>query len=909
MKPLHCRAALSSLAIGACVLASATAQDHSRDGAPNSGPQVSNTTPTFTGTALPGAKAGTERWIVHFATRPFDLSSLRDEALGARRADVASAVVEDLEHRMKEHQKAFVADVERLGGHVFAQWWLVNACAIEIDPEQLPAIRALENVAYLQPDIEVLPTIKTATNSANHNADYLQSIGVRGSGIAVAIIDTGHDSNMAGSGRPHITYSYRGTSATRLVLNRKIGLQPADDVHGHGTAVGSIAAGWKWYTTTADYGHAYDANIAGYAIANNATTGSSSTATMASAYNQMAADAIPYKIKVSNLSYAGSPNPLSVEQKAMDAATNATDILNITSAGNSGTSTASSLINVNGISVGAVYENSHSLWSGSSRGTTDGQYFPDMAANGVSTNMARRNLETSDAIMTGTSMAAPQVAGCATSLRAIRTDLKADEIRAVLLASTGTCQYTTARQSNAGPGCGYLRDDVAYRTLVDRDRHGRASLTNTNRVWRRSLPVVKGRTYQFAIAWNRMNTSLSTWTNLNLYVRRADSTIYYSTTARNTEEFVRFTAGTTEYLTVEVWLSGSVVGGTTQSFGWASLTDTLPKIPGEYLTYGPGCVGSSGGGGIILPAAYASKMGESANTFPHARSNMRYQQVFLRNEVGVARTFNELSLRLDDTSGGPAQSQKLAVKLGYTARSHTNLSPLFASNVSGSMSTVFSGSIVLPQWNGGNYSPTRCTVSIKFSSPWFWTPASGRNLLVEMVNTSASSSSHFMDSVSSSSATTSRLVGTTATAGGGTVYANSGLVMCLRSASLRAIPILANGSVPELNRSFSVNLARARSGSAAALILGGSKTLWGSVPLPLPLAGAGAPGCYLLASYDLLLAARVTSTSGTAVIPIDVPSDASLVGKDFHNQWFIFDSGANALGLSFSNGGTARVGR
>ncbi|MCB9882944.1 MAG: hypothetical protein H6832_04425 [Planctomycetes bacterium] len=74
-------------------------------------------------------------------------------------------------------------------------------------------------------------------------------------------------------------------------------------------------------------------------------------------------------------------------------------------------------------------------------------------------------------------------------------------------------------------------------------------------------------------------------------------------------------------------------------------------------------------------------------------------------------------------------------------------------------------------------------------------------------------------------------------------------------------------------------------------------------------AETGAPGCYLVASYDMLIGASATTSYGTAAIPIQVPSDASLVGNAFHNQWFVLDAGANKLGLTFSNGGTAIVGR
>ena len=87
--------------------------------------------PKFGGRALPGARAGEERWIVHFKTRSFDLRALQDELSGRAAAGPAGALVADYERRMREDQAPFAAAVRGLGGTVVAQWWLVNACAID----------------------------------------------------------------------------------------------------------------------------------------------------------------------------------------------------------------------------------------------------------------------------------------------------------------------------------------------------------------------------------------------------------------------------------------------------------------------------------------------------------------------------------------------------------------------------------------------------------------------------------------------------------------------------------------------------------------------------------------------------------------------------------------------------------
>ncbi|MCA8972779.1 MAG: hypothetical protein KDC95_23535, partial [Planctomycetes bacterium] len=192
--------------------------------------QVAGEAPATTAKPVPGLVAGTESWIVHFQNRPFDLSAFRAEMYGNKNPEVIATIVKDLEAKVQAHQKKFCNDIVALGGRVTHQWWLVNACCIEVAPKHLAAIRQMGNVAMLEPNVEVIPQIKTATNSANHNSDALNAKGVIGTGVACAIIDTGQDSNMNGSGKPHITYSRLGTAATRLVKNMQIGTQPADDV-------------------------------------------------------------------------------------------------------------------------------------------------------------------------------------------------------------------------------------------------------------------------------------------------------------------------------------------------------------------------------------------------------------------------------------------------------------------------------------------------------------------------------------------------------------------------------------------------------------------------------------------------------------------------------------------------------
>ena len=124
----------------------------------------------------------------------------------------------------------------------------------------------------------------------------------------------------------------------------------------------------------------------------------------------------------------------------------------------------------------------------------------------------------------------------------------------------------------------------------------------------------------------------------------------------------------------------------------------------------------------------------------------------------------------------------------------------------------------------------------------------------------------------------------------------------------RQTPKLSNSGVPTINKSFSVDLSGAKPTTAAVLILGGSNKLWGNVGLPLDLKPLQAPGCSLLVSFDATFVTAVDA-NGAGKVSFGIPNSSNLVGLTWHNQYFVIDKAANPLGASFSNGGSAKVGR
>src|SRR5262249_50341885 len=157
------------------------------------------------------------------------------------------AVVQDLERKADGDQDEVARLIDELGGRVTRRWWIVSGCAVELAEPQVKTLREHPRVVAVEPDVlggaaASLPLpIKDGTNAANHNADALQAIGIKGGGVAVAILDSGQDEHTGQLQRPHATYfvngdplnlSGGGLSGSRLLGNFKMGVMSADDITG-----------------------------------------------------------------------------------------------------------------------------------------------------------------------------------------------------------------------------------------------------------------------------------------------------------------------------------------------------------------------------------------------------------------------------------------------------------------------------------------------------------------------------------------------------------------------------------------------------------------------------------------------------------------------------------------------------
>ena len=134
-------------------------------------------------------------------------------------------------------------------------------------------------------------------------------------------------------------------------------------------------------------------------------------------------------------------------------------------------------------------------------------------------------------------------------------------------------------------------------------------------------------------------------------------------------------------------------------------------------------------------------------------------------------------------------------------------------------------------------------------------------------------------------------------------------LVCPPVASLGSPPVIhAPGGGPRINQGFTLQLSIAPPSSPSLIMTGVSRTRMGPIQLPLDLKPAGAPGCWLSASMDII-AFTPASKAGIATLRFPIPNSAALIKQRFYNQALCLDGKANQLGLLFSNGGQATIGK
>ncbi|MEM7198867.1 MAG: kelch repeat-containing protein [Planctomycetota bacterium] len=117
-----------------------------------------------------------------------------------------------------------------------------------------------------------------------------------------------------------------------------------------------------------------------------------------------------------------------------------------------------------------------------------------------------------------------------------------------------------------------------------------------------------------------------------------------------------------------------------------------------------------------------------------------------------------------------------------------------------------------------------------------------------------------------------------------------------------------SGSLPALGQTLQMDLAPLSQSVFVVPfgLVGGSRTTYATVPLPLDMGVLGAPGCSLHVAINVVLPMTKTGSSATWSLPI--PFNLALAGRELYQQGFVLDAAANPFGAVTSNGVTVNVG-
>ncbi len=401
--------------------------------------------------------------------------------------------------------------ITRLGGHVTQELSLIHAIGATLPARAVPALARARGVRWVSLDAPVVKSSYTCCDPATLQQVYTQAVGAarlwgqyQGQGIGVAVVDSGVNPQQD-------LYTTAGASRLVAAVNLSTGYNTSTtDGYGHGNHVAGIIAGNGSSSRGAYIGVAPSANIVDVKVSDD--QGGSTASSVVNGLQWVFTNKSRYNIRVVNLSL-NSTVADSYQVDPLDAAVEAlwnAGIVVVVSAGNSGSTAAGVLFAPANdpfvITVGAV--NDHGTVSPSddtldpfssygtlpvstTTGLTTAIKKPDLVAPGTNlvSLMANQNSILATAHpdhvlnhfyfrMSGTSMAAPVVAGVVALLLQASPSLTPNQVKYRLMATA----QPLASPSGVGAGEVNAAAAVAYTsaTSANQDLAMAASLQAGN---------------------------------------------------------------------------------------------------------------------------------------------------------------------------------------------------------------------------------------------------------------------------------------------------------------------------------------------------------------------------------------------------------------------------------------------
>ncbi len=435
-------------------------------------------------TVVPGASSGS---AAAGSSAPLDP---RIATLAARKPDAVVQAIVQFNAPVSEAKAQ--SDATRVHARIIADLPIIHGLALKLTAAQARSLAASPNVHAVSLNTMVTPQslpnghlplqmLGTGLSGGQLQTTYDQTLGVlplwkfgiTGTGVGVAVVDTGVDGSLP-------DFASKDHDSSRVVASAVANADAttATDSYGHGTDVAGIIAGDGDNRGSGDplHGHyigvAPNANLISIKVSDE--TGKATVLDVINGLQFAVAHQSQFNIRVINLSL-DSTTPQSYKTDPLDAAVEAAwmhGIVVVAAAGNRGTAPdAVQYSPANDpyvITVGGVDENGSASPSGdtiaswSSRGTTqDGLQKPDVYAPGahiVSALAPNSNFAAScptcivgngQYIQTsGTSMAAPMISGLVADLLQIHPNWTPDQVKGDLTNSAVT-ENSSFREPNA----------------------------------------------------------------------------------------------------------------------------------------------------------------------------------------------------------------------------------------------------------------------------------------------------------------------------------------------------------------------------------------------------------------------------------------------------------------------------
>jgi subtilisin family serine protease len=428
-----------------------------------------------------------------------------------------------------------------------------------------------------------------ATSVPALGATTFWTAGYTGQGQAVGVLDTGARSNhpaFAGTSLVGQVFLAQGSTDSCFADDAS----SAEDQNGHGTHVTGIvmsqgSSGWTNYQGVAKGVAALYNLKVGFNLLVSPSCGSGG----GESYDSDVLAAIDWAVKntalkVLNYSYGGTIGTDDDSfSRSIDRYADTYGLTIAVSAGNSGP--RSSTVNSPGIAYNVItvanWTSRGAIASSSSRGpTAGGRYKPDLAAPGTSIYSTNYHWDDSAGTgddfvaMTGTSMAAPHIAGSAAVLRSAGVS-NALAVKAILINTTDNTGWAADR------GWGYTNLTRAWQELF----YGTGSLPASGfSLYRLALSGA----FSASVTWNRhVSGSTSNFNDIDLYLFRADTGAQLASSTTSIQNVEQVAANYTGDVVLVVDMASSTLRGVTSEPYAVAFSQSFSSAAGPHIS--PSC--------------------------------------------------------------------------------------------------------------------------------------------------------------------------------------------------------------------------------------------------------------------------------------------------------------------------------